>query len=172
MYKFISKSTKELSAIDIQEICNLKNTQWKFGIKSQINWFKKNIKSNDLHNCLYKQSHLVGYTSLSRRKLEISNKKKWYLLFDTLIIKKNLRKKKLSSSLMIFNNNIIKENKKVSFLICKNKLVNYYKKFLWKKISNTKLRMMHYALNKNVMFFNYSKNLNNLKKPIKIFINK
>ena len=44
MYKFISKPTKELSFTNIKKICHLKKSQWKFSIKSQISWFKKNIK--------------------------------------------------------------------------------------------------------------------------------
>lgn len=172
MLKLVSKSTKELSASNINEICHLKDSQWKLGLKSQHNWFKNNIKTHDLHNCVYIRNQLVGYTLLRKRTLEISNKKINYLLFDTLVIKKKLRKKKLSSLIMLFNNNIIKENNKISFLICKNELVNFYKKFFWKKINNSKFSVVDHPFNTNGMLFNYSKNLNNIKNPFKIFINK
>ena len=43
MLKLLSKSTKELSASNINEICHLKDSQWKFGLKSQLDWFKNNI---------------------------------------------------------------------------------------------------------------------------------
>ncbi len=94
MLKLISKSTKELSTNNIKEICRLKDTQWKFGLKSQRNWFKNNVQSYDIHNCFYIRNLLIGYTLLKKRKLEISGKKMNYLLFDALIIRKNLRKKK------------------------------------------------------------------------------
>ena len=39
-YRLFSVSTYELKNNQIKEICVLKNQQWKFGIKSQIKWFK------------------------------------------------------------------------------------------------------------------------------------
>ena len=172
MLKLISKSTKELSAKNIKEICLLKDSQWKFGLKSQLNYFKNNIKPYDLHNCFYITSHLVGYTLLRRRRLEISNKKLNYLLFDALIIKKDFRKKKISSLMMLFNNNVIKEKKKISFLTCTNELLKFYEKFFWKKISNKKFKIIDHPFNTNGMFFNYPKNLISMKSLIKIYINR
>ena len=44
--KYILKSilTSDLSKKEIFEICLLKNSHWKFGIRNQIKWFKENIK--------------------------------------------------------------------------------------------------------------------------------
>ena len=114
--KLFSKKTHQLSDKEIYEICLLKDTHWKFGLKSQIKWFNENIKSSDIHNTLTINKKLVGYTLLRNRKVKtnlISN----YLLFDTLIIKKEFRNKRLSNLLMDFNNKIIKKNKKISFLM-------------------------------------------------------
>jgi len=44
MLKLVSKFTKDLSVNNIKEICLLKDSQWKFGLKPQLNWFKNNIK--------------------------------------------------------------------------------------------------------------------------------
>ena len=172
MLKLISKSTKKLSNDDIQRICRLKDSQWKFGIKSQLNWFKKNVKSFDIHNCFYIKNYLIGYTSLKKRKLEISGKKKNYLLFDTLVIKKNLRKRKLSYLMMLFNNKVIKINKKISFLMCKNELVSFYEKFFWKKFKKKQFEVIDHPFNTNGMLFNFPRNYKNFKKKIKIYINK
>ena len=94
MLKLESVRTNKLSNKLIKEICNLKGDQWKFGIQSQLEYFKKNIKSNDIHNCFYINNKLIGYTLLRKRKFIFQNKKSSYLLFDTLIIRKDLRKKK------------------------------------------------------------------------------
>ena len=81
--------SKKLTKGEIKLICKLKDKQWKFGIKSQINWFKKNIKPNDIHNLFYIRSKLAGYTLLRKRTCYIGNKKiSKYLLFDTLILEK------------------------------------------------------------------------------------
>ena len=168
----ISKSTEKLSKDEIKKICVLKNSWWKFGIKSQLNYFKNNIKPNDLHNCFYIDNQLLGYTLLRKRVFFILNKKFNYLYFDTLIIKKNFRKKNFSSLLMFFNNGVIKKNKQPSFLICKNELVNYYKKFKWNKISKRRLKIVDHSFNENGLFFNISKSFLNNKNTIELYINK
>ena len=123
-----------LNKKEIYKICKLKNTEWKYGIKSQIKWFKKNIKSQDIHNLLWINNRLCGYTCLRKRTCLKNRKKKKYLLFDTLIIEKITRKKGLGNLLMIFNNNIIIQNKLFSFLVCRTKTLDFYKKNNWIKM--------------------------------------
>ena len=71
---------------------------------------------------------------------------------------------------MLFNNNVIKENNTISFLICKNKMINFYKKFFWKKIDNSKFSIMDHPFNTNGMLFNDSKKLRSAKNPLKIYM--
>lgn len=171
MLKFKSVKTKNLSKTQINEICNLKNLEWQFGIKSQINFFKKYIKSDDLHNCFYLKKELIGYTLLRKRRLFIENKKYNYFFFDTLIIKKSLRKHNLSSLMMLFNNNIISENKKISFLICKDKMVKFYENFFWIKAKKRDYKIIDRNFNSNGMFFNLNTSQSKkLTKPIKIYV--
>ena len=141
MIKLISKKTSKLSNKEIRSICLLKNTYWKYGINSQVTWFKKNVKSFDVHNMLLINKKLVGYTLLRVRKMKSHFISK-YFLFDTLIIKKEFRKTKLSNSIMNFNNSIIKKNKKISFLVCEKKLIKYYNKYGWVKLNKKKIRVM------------------------------
>ena len=49
--KFSSKIsiTKNLTNQQVKDICSLKNKHWKFGFKSQIEWFKINSFANDIH---------------------------------------------------------------------------------------------------------------------------
>ena len=156
MIKLISKKTSKLSNKEIRSICLLKNTYWKYGINSQVTWFKKNVKSFDVHNMLLINEKLVGYTLLRVRKMKSHFISK-YFLFDTLIIKKEFRKKKLSNSIMNFNNSVIKKNKKISFLICEKKLIKYYNKYGWVKLNKKKIRVMDGKFNKNGMIFNCKK---------------
>jgi len=48
-----SIASDKLTNNEIKQICLLKDKQWKFGIKSQLKWFKNNIKKFDFHNLLY-----------------------------------------------------------------------------------------------------------------------
>jgi ribosomal protein L4 len=133
MIILFSKLTKELSANEINEIINLKDEHWKYGGKNQKKFFKKNLKNNDIHNLLYVKKKLIGYTAL--RHSNYKNQKNIiikYLHLDTIIIKKDFRKKRYSILLMFFNNFIIKKNNKTSILFCNSNLINFYKKFNWK----------------------------------------
>jgi len=128
--------SSRLSKKQIKAICELKNQQWRYKIKSQINWYKKNIKRNDIHNLFYIDTKLIGYTLLRKRTCNINKMRKElkYLLFDTLILDKKHRGKKLSNLMMSFNNTIIKQSGYFSFLKCNKELVNFYKKFSWIKL--------------------------------------
>ena len=97
IYNLVSKKSFQLSKKEIKNICLLKDNQWKFGIKSQLNWYKKNIKKKDIHNMMFINSELIGYTLLRRRKCLVNKVLKKYLLFDTLVLGKKYRNKKLSN---------------------------------------------------------------------------
>jgi len=49
-FTLTSINSSKLSKEQIKLICELKDKQWKFGIKSQISWYNKNIKQKDIHN--------------------------------------------------------------------------------------------------------------------------
>ena len=170
-YNLFSIISSKLKDNQIKSICLLKDEQWKFGIKSQMKWYRKNIKKNDIHNLFYIKSKLVGYTLLRKRTCEIRslNKRTNYLLFDTLIIDKKYRDKNLSNLLMSFNNTIIKQSGYFSFLICKKELVSFYKKNKWIKLNDKNIKVVDHLFSTNGMIFN-KKEAN--KKKYYFYINK
>lgn len=172
LINLISKKNSTITTTEINRICKLKETHWKFGFRSQIEWFKKNIKKNDIHNLLYLNNILIGYTCLRNRKCLINNIMSDYLLFYTLIINKKYRNKKYSNILMDFNNNIIKKNKKISFLICKKKLVKFYKKNKWHLIENKIFKVIGYEFKTFGMVYNINKNHLKKKNNYVFFVNK
>tara|TARA_B100001248_G_C27283886_1_gene409084 strand:- start:38 stop:580 length:543 start_codon:yes stop_codon:yes gene_type:complete len=148
--------SSKLTNNEIKQICLLKDKQWKSGLKSQLKWFKNNIKKIDLHSLFYIKSKLAGYTLLRKRTCKIENLKKniHYLLFDTLVIDKKFRGMKLSDLLMTFNNTVIKQSGLPSFLICSTDLVGFYKKNNWTKISNKDFSVIDHPFSSNGMVFN------------------
>lgn len=156
MFLFRSKKTSKLTNIEKEKILNLKNRFWNKGIKSQKIWFKENIKSLDTHNLLFLNKKLIGYTCLRYRSVLIKKKLSKYLLFDTLVIDKNNRKKGLGSILMMFNNIIIENHNLPSFLVCEKKTINFYKQNKWKLLKNNffSIKDENYDL-KFGMIFNY-----------------
>ncbi len=153
-YILLSKKTNQLTKEQIYNICKLKNTHWNAGLESNLKWFKKNVKSYDIHNLMYYNSKLIGYTLLRVRTFYLGKIKKKYLYFDTLIVDKKYRNKGISYFLMKLNNQIIKKNNKISFLICLNKLIKFYKKFGWKVISKKIFSLGDHNFNTNGMYFN------------------
>jgi len=154
------------------EIFKLKKTHYKYSLKSQKNWFDKNINAQDKHLLLFKNNKIIGYNVLRIKKLIIIYKQKITeqncYLFDTLVLHPNLRNKGLSRLIMNKSNLVIKNKNYFSVLVCLNKLVNYYKKFDWNLLPKSKIIFTeHLKMNKKVMV--YGKKFN-LKKIIKIKI--
>jgi predicted GNAT family N-acyltransferase len=151
MFKLICNKTVKLSRNQILDILKLKKSHWNYSLEKQLEHFKISFKNNDLHNLLYKNNQLIGYTAL--RTIHLFKKKKnfTFLQFDTLIIHKSFRKKKLSNLLMIFNTITIINKKLTALLYCKKQLIPFYKKFGW-QISNNKYLIPKKS--KTVMVFN------------------
>jgi|TARA_B110000196_G_C21047520_1_gene615637 hypothetical protein len=167
---FKSITTKKLKKEEILSICKLKNTYWKYGVKSQLKWFKDNIKKNDFHNLVYLKKKLIGYNLLRKRTFLLKKQKKSYLYFDTLIVLEKYRKIKIGHQLCNFIVGIIKKSKLHSMLICEKKSVGFYAKYRWMEILKTKFEISDHKYSKNYlgMFINQKKILS--KNKIKYFI--
>jgi predicted GNAT family N-acyltransferase len=151
-----SLTSSKLTKKQIKEICKLKNQQWRYRLQSHINYFKENIKRDDIHNLFYINTKLIGYTLLRERTFNLNkvSKSSKYLLFDTLIIDKKYRGKKLSHLIMNFNNTTIKQVKYFSFLMCKKELINFYKKFGWVKLQRNNIDFKDFEFSSYGMIYN------------------
>ncbi len=152
---FYSKRTDELNKIQINEICKLKDTYWKYGLKSQKEFFFDKVNQKDIHNLVLNNKKIIGYTLLRKSKIKFSTKHKKYFHFDTLIIDKRFRKKKISNKLMELNNKTIKKKNSFSILLCDKSMINFYKKFSWnviqkKNILGKKSKKTYMIYNKKI----------------------
>lgn len=136
-----SKSSNKLSKNQVLNICRLKDTHWKYGLKSQKNFFFKNVGREDIHNIIFIKKKIIGYTLLRKSKIKYSRKQENYLHFDTLIINKKFRGKNISKKLMQLNNRIIKKNKTFSILLCNKSMIKYYQRFNWNEIDKKMIRV-------------------------------
>jgi len=162
--------TKKLKKNEILSICKLKNTHWKYGISSQLNWFNEHIKQNDIHNLAYLKKKLVGYVLLRKRNFLLKKKQRKYLYYDTLIVAKKQRKQKIAHKLSSLIENVIKKSKLHSMLICEKKIEPYYKKYKWKKINNKKSKIMDHKYPKNFSMMCLNEKVTIAKNNIKYFI--
>ena len=152
-YLLLSKKTKQLKKKQIRNICKLKNTHWNYSYKLNLEWFKKNVKSYDIHNLIYYKSVLIGYNLLRIRTFYLKKTKYKYFYFDTLIVEKKYRNKGISHFLMQLNNHVIEKNNKISFLICSDSLINFYKKCGWKVLSKKTFSVGDHNFSTNGMYF-------------------
>lgn len=152
MFLLTSHKTNQLKRNILKKILILKNSHYKYGYASQLEYFENSFKSNDIHNILYFKKKIIGYTALRNINIKIYKKKEKCFLFDTLIIDKKFRKKKLASIIMAFNNYQIKNNFKFAILFCEKNLLNFYKKYSWEKLSQKHIDFKKY--NKNLMIYN------------------
>ena len=157
--KFFKNPTFKLRKKDIYQIINLKNSEWDYGISSQLKWFnnKKNVFKSDLHFCLKKNKSIVAYVQLGQRKYIINSKTRIYILFRTLIVLKSQRGKNLSKKIMNEVVKFIKLQKKPCFLLCKKKLVKFYKKNEFKKLDKKKYKLDDHKNTLHGMIYNLNK---------------
>jgi len=164
---FSQKSIKINTKIK-KQIFLLKKSYWNFSLIKQKEWFKKNIKKNDIHNLLFLDNKLIGYTLLRKRSFLQNHTKKNYFYFDTLVIKKQFQKLGYGKLLMYLNINVIKNSKLQSFLLCEKKHIKFYKNFGWKKV-NKKIEFKDKKIKNHHHQMMYG---NNLKSKILLFFNK
>tara|TARA_Y100000591_G_C21729535_1_gene643263 strand:+ start:408 stop:923 length:516 start_codon:yes stop_codon:yes gene_type:complete len=157
--KFFKTPTFKLRKEDIYQIINLKNSQWDYGISSQLKWFnnKKNVFKSDLHFFLKKNKSIVAYVQLGKRKYIINYKTGKYILFRTLIVLKSQRGKNLSNKIMNEVVKFIKLQKKPCFLLCKKKLVKFYKKYGFKELNKKKYKLEDHKNSLHGMVHNLNK---------------
>ncbi len=160
--RFKTILTKNLSKTLIKNIIILKMDHYKYNFNNQYRWFKKNIQSIDKHNLALFKNEIIGYTCLREKKILIGRKKSLkILLFDTCIVKKQKRKTGIGRKLMNYNNKIIIKSKKLSLLLCKRKLIKFYKKFNWKNLKKSKVIFVdHKQKNLFIMSYNFKKKIN------------
>ena len=165
-----SLNTRELDKNLIRKICKLKNSFWIWDLEKQIEWFSDNVKKKDIHNLLFKEQKLIGYTLLRYRKVEFEKKRSSYYYFDTMIIDKKERSKNYGRDLMLFNNLMIKKKGIHSFLITSKDKINFYKKHHWILLKKKNFELLDHKLkwlkksDVNGMVFNLKENYKLKKK--------
>ena len=172
MHNLILKTilTKKLKKKEILSICKLKNTQWNYGVGSQLKWFSENIQDNDIHNLAYFKNKVVGYGLLRKRNFLLKKKKYPYLYYDTLIVLKKYRELKIGDKISNLTVKTIKNLKLHSMLICEKKIIPFHKKYKWKKITKRRTKILDHKYPKDfsIMCLNQTETIK--KGNIKYFI--
>lgn len=162
----LKKKASQLSNNEINKILKFKNKVWKFGIKSQIQWYKNNVYKDDINiiGLLKENKKICSYTLLRKRSFFLKNKKKPYFYLDTFI-SDNLNIN--AFSLMKFNKKCI--GKKICFLICEKKFEKLYTFFGFKKILKKNFEIMDHQIKKKLLM---GYNIKRFNSKLRIYLNK
>jgi len=57
---------------------------------------------------------------------------------------------------MKFNNNFIRKEKKLAFLVCRTKLIKFYKKNNWLKLKKNQFKFYNGKNNNNAFLYNHA----------------
>jgi len=163
-FLFKSILTKNLAKNLLNKIVSLKSQEWKFDKKSQLEFFKKNYSGLDIHNFLFLNKKLIGYTVLKKSYFKNTNFQKSKmktncLVFDSFIIDKSLQKKNFSEILMCYNKCVIYSKNLPTFLICNKKLFNFYKKNDWIHIEDNRMELPIKFKNLSTFSLNFEKKI-------------
>ena len=130
---FKIKKTYELSKSERIKILKFKNTFWKYGLKSQQNFFSKTYKKSDLHILFFKNSDLIGYNCLKILKNNFSK----YILLDSFIVRKGLKDKGISDILLSKSLNEIINLNFEAYLYANSNSLSLYKRFGFRRVKES-----------------------------------
>ena len=139
---------KEINNQKIKDIINLKSQFWLYDYDSQKKWIKENVKLEDEHILIYKESQLLGYGLILKRNCNI---------VDSIIVNEKYRGMGYGGYLINFINNKIEDN---GFLLCEKHNISYYKKYGWKKDNNIKI--FNKKIKDNLYFMKYNLKINDV----------
>lgn len=156
-----------------REICKLKKTFWNYLLKSHLEWFNKNVKKNDINILLLNKENLIGYNLLRKRNYYLvadKIKKKNYYYFDTLIVRKEFRKKNLSKKILNKSISISKKSNLPLILICKKQHVSFYKKFSFKLLKKNNIKFADHKFNSYSMIYTKKNSKYLISNKIQIYL--
>lgn len=148
---------KNISKKELNDICRLKNENWIYGLKSQLNWIENNIKEEDYHLIGY-DNKLIAYANIVNRKIVFDNQVYFQVLgVGNVCISKKRQGTGLGLLLMDKINEFLLHKNRKGVLLCKDSLIKFYKNNNWvllEKQQKTKVDMDEI----NVMGFNVNSN--------------
>ena len=133
MYRIKIIRHQDIKKSEIDEVINIKSSQWKYCYVEQLNWINKNIKKSDTHIILYLNGKGVAYLNLIDINL-IANAEhvKGFGIGNVCAIERGMG---YGLELMKLTNTYIIENNKIGILFCKDALIRFYSSLDWKLLS-------------------------------------
>ena len=126
---FKVKKTCKLTKSERIKIFRLKNTFWKYNLKSQKEFFHKKYKKNDLHILFFNNANLIGYNCLKI----LNNIYFRYILIDSFIIHPNYQGKGISDILLSKSLNEIINLNYIAYCYANSNSLSLFRRFGFQK---------------------------------------
>lgn len=143
----------------LEKIANIKSLRWPYTLSQHLDWFKLNIKPDDLHLLIYDDNEIVAYMNLVSVEMEVNNKLQKALGIGNVCTSES--GKGLGNILMQEVNEYLLLNNICGLLFCKDNLVSYYQKNKWILVDKINLNGISNQI--NTMIFNIDTQEFNIK---------
>lgn len=135
---FLFLKHSELDETTIRKIIALKSQHWPFSYEEQLDWFSKNLKTNDLHLLLFDDNRILrAYLNMIELNALIDDKIQLNYGIGNVCVDKVNKKKGLGLLMMQIVNYYLKQNSAQGLLLCKHNLVPFYEKANWTLFQGT-----------------------------------
>jgi len=167
MFKLKVIQHANISKVNLDEIIRIKSVAWNYPYEMQLEWIRINLKDSDLHLLLYEDDKAVAYLNLISIELIIDEITYSALgVGNVCAIEKG---KGYGTELMKKANQFIVNENSIGLLFCKISLVDFYKKFDWSIVEETKLNLSFHNENIITMIYNFKLPFNQLSYNKRVF---
>ena len=143
-----------MSTADLRNIAVLKNQHWPYGMDSQIRWMKDNVSDEDSHLLGLNEGHkLVAYITVAKLCVVIDGVSNNSIGIGGVCIDKELERQGYGRILVNKANDFIRQQSSNGLLLCKEKLVDFYKKCGWLDVSFNRATVAGNAFCHKIMAF-------------------
>ena len=157
-FKFCKHS--QIGQQELEKIVDLKKSHWIYSSEEHLDWIRRNIKAEDIHVLMFEKEKLVAYLNLINIEVIINNTVQPFIGIGNVCSSE--KGKRYGSILIEEVNQYLVQQKKYGMLLCKDILVDFYKKFRWVLLDTSLINKVFFK-NINVMLFNFEKNIISFK---------
>ena len=155
-YESIIKSTNDLSKNEIEKIIYLKMQFWDYSFNKQKIWFENNINEDDLHFLVFNDDRLLAYLNAIKTYAIIDGKKINIIGIGNVCVDSEFQKNGIGHFLMRSVNNYLISNSLFGMLLCKDNLIDFYKKLDWVLLHPQQVAIGEIEFYHNVMAYQMS----------------
>ncbi len=130
-YSIVIKRTRELLIDETNDIIRLKKQHWPYNDDEQMQWFKSNIRSDDMHILIRDGSQLIAYSNAVNVEIKVNNNQYSALGIGNVCVDKVKSDKGIGTLLMACVSILIKKKNTCGVLLCKQNLVGFYSASKW-----------------------------------------